>query len=374
MVKFTIITICYDAEESIGKTVESVLKQTNTEYEYIIIDGASTDETLSILKNYQNPNMKIYSEPDQGISDAFNKGVIHSCGKYLLFLNSGDYFLNNDVLEEVSRSMVNSSEEVITFSIKGMLTDTLPDCESTGKRLWEESLIPHQGSFIKREVFAKVGMFNKTFKIRMDYDFFCRCYREGISFKCIPKCIVYMDSNGVSATDEYNFQREGLAIRLLYGKRVQAEELRVMQYLTGHDGMTVSEMQEKLEIQRRSLGKYYKIMIAMYRWIRALQNGKDSSQFFLGKAVYHIGIYGWGYLGKCLAHGLQGTSVKVEFVIDQNKKGEFFGGRIYNWEDTWPKVDMIVVTPFYEFTNIKKKIKNKIRCKVVSIEDVITGI
>lgn len=374
MVKFTIITICYNAEETIDKTVESVLRQTYKEYEYIIVDGSSTDDTLKILRNYKSPNIRIYSEPDQGISDAFNKGIIHSYGEYLLFLNSGDYFLNDNMLEEISKDMMNCSEEVVTFSIKSILNGMFPDCENEGQRLWENSLIPHQGSFIKREVFTKVGMFNTAFKIRMDYDFFCRCYRQGISFKCIPKAIVYFDSGGVSATDEYGYQKEGLAVRLLYGRSVQAEELEVLQHLTAHDGMEVSVMQKKIEMQRRSLEKYYRILMVMDKWIHALQSGKDITQFFKEKAIYHIGIYGWGYLGKCLADGLRGTSITVDYVIDQNKKGDFFGGKIYNWEDTWPKVDMVVVTPLYEFINIKQKIKSKMKCKVVSIEDVITGI
>lgn len=372
MIKFTIITICYNEEERIGKTVESVLQQTNREYEYIIVDGASTDQTLNILSSYKNAVMRIYSEPDSGISDAFNKGIAYSNGEYLLFLNSGDYFLENDVLERVANDIKNCSEEVITFAIKSIISNFLPDSEREGIKLWNESLIPHQGSFIKKEVFTKVGGFNPYYKIRMDYDFFTRCRIQNITFKCIPKQIVYYDSSGVSSTDNYNAQREGLAVRLLYEEAISKQELDVIQYLVGGDGVEVSKVREELEIQRSLAIKHFKIMMLMNRWIHMLQCGKVSSNYFTKKAVCCIAIYGWGYLGKCLADELQGTDIKVEYVIDQNKKISSEDVTVYNWVDAWPEVDMIVVTPVNEYQNIRKKIKSKMKCRVVSIEEVIT--
>ena len=371
MFKFTIVTVCYNEEDSITQTIESVLHQSYDNYEYIIIDGASTDNTLNILENYKDPTLRIYSEHDKGISDAFNKGIAYSKGEYLCFLNSGDYFLNQDVLRNVAKDLETHSEDIVCYSIKHIINNYFPKNEKEGKELWETSLIPHQGSFTKRDVFSRVGGFNTYFKVRMDYDFFSRCYRQGVSFKCIPRLIVCYDSSGVSSTDAYHVQKEGLAIRLLYKEEVDENEIQVMQYLLKKNGKTESVIQDELERQRKLVDKNFKIMMAMNSWIYALQNGKRIIQFFEKMSARNIAIYGWGYLGKCLANELQNSYVKVKYIIDQNKKGINDDIEVYDWNDLWPDVDLIVVTPFYEYKDIKNRIREKIDCNVVSIEKII---
>ena len=115
-------------------------------------------------------------------------------------------------------------------------------------------------------------------------------------------------------------------------------------------------------------------MKAMSSWIFALQRGKTVVQYFNKRLVQRIAIYGWGDLGKCLENELQGTDVQVSYVIDRNKMNLDNGNmEIYSLDDTWPDVDMIVVTPFYEYQVIKKRIKEKVNCWIVSIEDIIMG-
>ncbi|MDE6297409.1 MAG: glycosyltransferase, partial [Muribaculaceae bacterium] len=94
----SIITITYNAEKELPATIESVLKQSCTDFEHLIIDGASTDKTLEIAR--KNPDARIISEKDNGLYDAMNKGIKHAHGKYLLFLNAGDSFRNSDSLAE----------------------------------------------------------------------------------------------------------------------------------------------------------------------------------------------------------------------------------------------------------------------------------
>ncbi len=372
MVNFTIITVCYNAEDSIIKTVESVLRQTYKNYEYIIVDGASTDNTVHILEKYKNPLMHIYSEPDKGISDAFNKGISYSHGEYLCFLNSGDYFIDKDVLENVSRDLEVYSEDILSYSVRHIINNFFPKSEEEGQRLWQESIIPHQGSFTKREVFAKVGGFNIYFKIRMDYEFFTRCYNQGVTCKCIPRIIVCYDSSGVSSTDTYHVHKEGLAVRLLHKEQVNTGEMAIIRNLVQYDGTHENEIENELENQRRTIDRYYKIMKAMKSWIYALQRGKGAINYFNERFVQSIAIYGWGDLGKCLDNELRATNILVKYVIDRNKKYlEDKDIKIYSLDDTWPYVDMVVVTPFYEYQSIKEKIKEKINCRIVSIEDII---
>ena len=375
MIKFTIITVCYNAEDSIAKTVGSVLQQTYKNYEYIIVDGASKDNTVHILEEYKNPLMCIYSEPDKGISDAFNKGISYSQGEYLCFLNSGDYFIDKDVLKNVFRDLEVYAEDILSYSVRHVINNFFPKSEEEGKKLWQESIIPHQGSFTKREVFTKVGGFNIYFKIRMDYEFFTRCYKYGITCKCIPRVIACYDSSGISSTDSYHAHKEGLAVRLLHKEQVNTGEINIMRNLVQHDGLHENKTENELENQRRIIDRYYKIMKAMNSWICALQRGKLTVYYFNERLVQSIAIYGWGDLGKCLENELRDTNVQVRYVIDRNKNN--IGDKdikIYSLDDdTWPDVDMVVVTPFYEYQSIKERIKEKINCRIVSIEDIIMG-
>lgn len=99
--KISIITACYNSEQTIEQTIQSVLGQTYENIEYIIIDGASTDRTMEVVEKYRDKIDKIVSEPDEGIYDAFNKGVSKSTGTIVHFLNAGDYYLDNGVLETI---------------------------------------------------------------------------------------------------------------------------------------------------------------------------------------------------------------------------------------------------------------------------------
>ena len=102
MNKFTIVTVCLNEVQNIGRTCESICSQTFGEYEWIVIDGQSTDGTLDVLSEYEHRISCLVSEPDSGIYDAMNKGIRLAKGEYLLFLNAGDYFSDNNALEAVS--------------------------------------------------------------------------------------------------------------------------------------------------------------------------------------------------------------------------------------------------------------------------------
>ena len=100
--QFTIVTVCFNCEQLIERTIQSVLSQNPDLFEYIIIDGKSKDRTLDVINQYRDRIDKVVSEPDKGIYDAMNKGIALATGKYINFMNAGDYFVDSHVLENVS--------------------------------------------------------------------------------------------------------------------------------------------------------------------------------------------------------------------------------------------------------------------------------
>lgn len=390
--KFSIITICKNASESIRRTMESVLQQKYDDYEYIVIDGASDDGTTDIAYSYLTPKVKIISEPDRGISDAFNKGIKVSAGDALFFLNSGDYFVNDNVLGRAADDMAEHRADIYTYAVANIVNHRFPENEEKGKVCWEKSLIPHQGTFVKRSVFEEIGLFNENFKIRMDYDFFYRCRRADKRFWCNPVVITYYDLNGISSADRYCFEKEGLAIRMLYDDRVDENEKEVVEFLTSevvkkeHGKRETEEETERKEAgkkenreeyqkvimsQKASIEKIHKIMEVLSWWLQSVNNGWNPMEYFLHRGYHHVAIYGFGKLGKILWTELLRYGINVSYIIDRNIKGEEMD--IISWEDCWKPVDCIVVTPFYAYRNIREQIRReKGDYVVVSLEDVLT--
>jgi len=378
--------------------MESVLRQGYDDYEYIIIDGASDDGTAETAHSYSGPRVKVISEPDRGISDAFNKGIKLSAGDVLFFLNSGDFFVNDSVLERAADDMAEHKADIYTYAVTDIVdfrVHKFPENEDEGELCWEKSLIPHQGTFVRRSVFEEVGLFNEFFKIRMDYDFFCRCRRAGKRFWCSPVAITYYDLNGISSVDKYRFEKEGLAVRLLYDDRVEEREKEVVEFLAGEDGAGKAgkgdrdgeeepleqEGVEKekgeeyyLEIidrQNAVIGRDNKIMDALAWWLRSANDGWNPAEYFRSHGYHSAAVYGFGRLGQILRTELLRHGIDVPYIIDRNPDGGEAG--IFSWEDCWKPVDCIVVTPFYAYRDIKERIRReKGDYVVVSLEEVLT--
>jgi glycosyltransferase involved in cell wall biosynthesis len=198
--KLSIITVCKNAEKLLVKTIESVLAQTFTDYEYIIIDGASTDGSLSVIDNYKD-RIKIISEPDKGIYDAMNKGIGLSEGEYLLFLNAGDYFFHENVLKEIMEMNLNVdilySNGLIEFSNGFLFCKTFP--KKVTKIFMYMDTLPHQDALVKREVFLKTRGFDSEYKISGDYKFFLDAvFKYNCTSKYVQKMITVNDLKGLS--------------------------------------------------------------------------------------------------------------------------------------------------------------------------------
>lgn len=203
-IKFSIITVCYNSEKTIERTLKSIIAQTYKNFELIIIDGASKDNTLELINKYRDKiaNITIVSEPDKGIYDAMNKGIDLSKGEYIAFLNSDDYY-ENYALEVIEKNL-DSDVDILygnTFLIDqfdGKIFEKERE-KVEPIELIKGKMVPHTSSFFKSEVLKK-NKFDITYKIAADYKCVLNLYMNNATFKYINYRISNMDMGGVSNT------------------------------------------------------------------------------------------------------------------------------------------------------------------------------
>lgn len=204
MCKISVITINYNESEGLKKTIQSVVGQTYDDIEYIVIDGGSTDGSKELIETHAAKIHYWVSEPDSGIYNAMNKGIRAAKGEYLLFMNSGDCFFESDTLAKAEALMVENcgiyyGDLIYYNKRKKKLEDWIfPNKLSLG--FFIENSLPHQGSFIKRNLFDAISMYNENLKIASDWEFFviAICV-EKVSYKHIGIVISEYDFTGISS-------------------------------------------------------------------------------------------------------------------------------------------------------------------------------
>jgi glycosyltransferase involved in cell wall biosynthesis len=208
----SIVTVVYNGEEFLEDTIKSVIEQSYESIEYIIIDGGSTDGTVDIIKKYEDKIDYWVSEPDSGISDAFNKGVQQSNG-YILMLNAGDIFIHNNILENISKYLIEKIVVCEVLSVSGHKIGTTSYVNNRQKL----ARIPHQGAFVHKSVYNDIGNYSLGFKIRMDYDFFARATLKYQPY-FISEVLVKFDNSGISSSLKHRlkFEIEGIIVEYLY--------------------------------------------------------------------------------------------------------------------------------------------------------------
>ena len=207
--KVSIITVCYNSEATIRDTIESVLEQTHLDIEYIIIDGASSDETLPIINSYGNKISKFISEEDKGIYDAMNKGVEVATGEIIGILNSDDFYENNEVISSVVKSLeFNSTSDIVFGNIVFVKPDQLDNIvrhyDAKHFKPWKLKfgwMPPHPATFIRKNAYNTVGLYSLNYKISADYEMFVRLFLlHQLKFTYIDEVLVRMRSGGVSTS------------------------------------------------------------------------------------------------------------------------------------------------------------------------------
>lgn len=197
--KISIITVCYNAQETIQYTIDSVLSQQYSNFEYIIIDGQSTDMTCSILSSINNPKFKYISEPDEGIYDAMNKALGIASGDFLIFLGADDLFYSDKVLLDVVPFLI--KQDVVYYG------DVLL---KRGKKLYDGKFsrwkfgyknVCHQSIFYPKSVY-KAHLYDRDYKFVADWVYNLNLLKEGIDFIYINQIIsIYNNEDGASSSN-----------------------------------------------------------------------------------------------------------------------------------------------------------------------------
>lgn len=175
MKNISIITINYNNASGLARTIESVINQSDINYEYILIDGGSTDTSKQIIEQYSSKLDFWISEKDNGIYHAMNKGIRQAHGKYLLFLNSGDY-LEPDILKEIEKEL--TGEDIIYGDLYFIIKEErylveYPQILTASHLISPGFSLPHPASFIKKELFSDT-LYNENYKIVSDWEFFIK--------------------------------------------------------------------------------------------------------------------------------------------------------------------------------------------------------
>ena len=207
MPQISVITINYNNRDGLRKTIESVVNQTWHGFEYIIIDGGSTDGSIDVIKQYSDRIDYWVSEPDKGIYNAMNKGIDVAKGEYCIFLNSGDYFLNKSVLQECSAYL--GEVDIVSGCVKLSSGDVWPVHKSITLNLFYEGhSLNHPASFIKRYLLQKYH-YDERLRIVADWKFFIQTLIiDNSGLLSMDVIVAVFDTNGISSSNFLQIKRE----------------------------------------------------------------------------------------------------------------------------------------------------------------------
>lgn len=437
----TVVTVVRNAvsggrAETLVQCLESVHTQLYPNIEHLLMDGDSTDGTMNILREYQKLGwITVYSEPDNGMYEAMNKGIRMAKGKYIVFLNTDDYFHNRHAISDSVSALENSGAD-FSYASNRILAES-GVCRAIRKpeigSFVAQMPFCHQTMFTKKDALTEIGLFDETYKSSADYDLVLRLILGGYSYVEVETDIVTYRSGGVSESLQKNADSEKYEIfkrqygrfyenitdafaRELAGRRcplalvdnikreiplelgqeidkaiVQIEANNVychfpeekivsMGYEVRDSASSVSS--EKMESllatidrQRVRLEKFVKYFGLLDRWLWLKLQNRDIKEFFEAKGYKRIAIYGLGEVGSRLYEELSRTSdIRVIYAIDSMAPKKRSPLKVYKPEDVLPDVDVVVVSVDYIYDEIAELLSDKVSCPVISIDDVIFDI
>jgi glycosyltransferase involved in cell wall biosynthesis len=205
-VLISVITVCYNSQATIKDTIESVLHQSYNNIEYIIVDGLSSDDTINIVKSYEEKfiakgiSYAWTSEKDSGIYDAMNKGISLAKGELIGILNSDDWYTNSAISTIVKKnknrqfSIISGQKNKVNF--KKEILKTLQNKKEIQKNIYKTMPVNHPATFVHKTVYETIGLFDTQYKLSADYDLIYRAFNAGAQFLFTDKILVNMRNTG----------------------------------------------------------------------------------------------------------------------------------------------------------------------------------
>lgn len=296
--KFSVITVCYNSEDTIERTIKSVIRQPDIDMEYIIIDGKSQDDTVNIIKKYENDIFYWSSEKDKGIYDAMNKGLSKATGDIVSFLNGDDWYEDN-ILSYIRDYFQEHDVDVLVGKVNRWIGDKRiidRSVEQSIDDLRYTMIVNHQTVFMKKECLDRIGNFSMDYRMAADYELMLRAYYRKARFGQVNKYFVNFSNDGVSKLQFFLYKKEAREIALKYA----------------HEKKDVID---KINKRYNGSSLYFQTVlnwITKYEWQWVKQ--KIEIQ---GKKIY---IWGAGYGGlECCAF-MQTVHVEVAGFIDSFKE------------------------------------------------------
>lgn len=205
-IKISVITVCFNSEQTIKRTLQSIKDQDYNNVEFIIVDGGSKDGTLKIIENSGVSVSKLISEPDNGIYDAMNKGLRVASGEIIAFLNADDQYATYSVLSQVVKTIHEQKLDAVLGDVAffdknnpGRIVRRYRSDRFTPERLAWGWMPAHPALFLSRSVIQRVGYFKSEYRIAGDFDYIARAFYGGnLKYRHIPDILVHMQDGGVS--------------------------------------------------------------------------------------------------------------------------------------------------------------------------------
>lgn len=297
--KVTIITICLNNKFDIERTITSITDQSNCEKEYIVVDGGSNDGTIDILeKNYKAGIIdKIVSERDKGRYDAMNKGIALSTGDLIGFLNAGDWYEPN-VLQRIAMEYDGCSDVIYGKTIHYSKDEVkeIKECRPISE-LFNGMVFGHPSSFFSRSALSRIGLYDDSYRIAGDYEWFLRCYYSAGRFQYVDMNVANFKWGGISTLRDGLTAFERIKCKLNFADKPGMRESILSDF---------AELPFELLKEKRNINPH---CIADEIRASCLNDNR-------------VAIYGYGYMGHLIEEVCHSCQIGIDFITDKKIKSD----------------------------------------------------
>lgn len=425
--KVSIITSVYNCQKYILEMIESIINQTYTDWEMIIIDDASIDCTWDLIEKVDDKRIiKIRNNENLGLTKNLNIAMSLASGEYILRVDGDDVAMPNRIEKQVAymekyNDVILSGTWMRSFGLQyDILKSALQD-EELRVRMILNSVIYHPTFILRSKELKKYNIrYNERMEFAQDYDMIFQLCKYG-KIANIPEVLMkYRMSDAQISMKKRKKQIENANIT----RRKILSELEIelsdeifrcwVNFCVGSMGFVdrseidcIRDIIDKIDINNRKKciynveilnkvlnneferylkkicpqneqninlewqKKYFQVLKLMNQWIRLKQRGKNLAEYLTHRNYREIAIYGMGEVGESLISELHNSDIVVKYAIDINKDMIFSPIKIYGIEDEYESVDVLIVTAVYFFKEIKRTMNEKIKCPIISLEEIV---